>query len=104
MSDRFFGLRTVLEIPNPINSSVFIIASQRPFYGTAVLLERTPHQCVIGSFGSMIEELFGEMGFGFGCLRDEKQTRGVLIDAMDETYRGIIHVEFLAEIVRERVQ
>lgn len=91
--DRLFRLRTVLEVPNAVDSAVSVIARQGSFNRSALLLERTPNECVIGAFGGMVEELTGEMGLRFGRLSNKEQTGGIFVYTMDETDVGIIDID-----------
>ena len=61
VGDSLFGLRTFLEVPYAVDSAVAVIARQGSFNSSALLLERTPDERIIGSLGGMVEELLGEV-------------------------------------------
>ena len=42
--------------------------------------------------GGFVEELFPQRGLGIGGLCHDKQTTGILVDAMDEPHLGIIRI------------
>ena len=92
MSDRLFGLRTLLQIPYAVDRPVSVIPRQRSLDRTAVLCERTPHQRVIRTLGRMIEELLGEVCLCLRRLGDQQQTRCVFVNAMHETDIGIVDI------------
>lgn len=69
------------------------VASDIPYYGSAVFLKISPYKSVVFALGSFIEELQTEMSLGIGCLGYDEQSAGVLIDAVNEYNFGIIHIE-----------
>ena len=69
------------------------VASDIPYDGSAVFLKISPYKSVVFALGSFIEELQTEMSLGIGCLGYDEQSAGVLIDAVNESNFGIIHIE-----------
>ena len=94
VGDRLLGLRTILEVPYAVDGSVTIVASQRSFDGSAVFLERTPNEGIVGPLGGMIEELLGQMRLRFRRLGDEQQSARVFVYAVNQTNIGIIDVDW----------
>ena len=95
MGNGFFCLGTVLEVPYAVEGAVLVVACESSFDGAAVLPESAPDEGVVGAFGRMVEELPCQMGLRFRRLGDEQQTRGVLVDTVDEADGRVVYVNFL---------
>ena len=61
-------------------------------HGTVLLFHLSPHHGDVLALGGLLEELGSERGLGVGCLGDNQQAAGVLVDAVHETEAGVGHV------------
>ena len=59
---------------------------------TFVLREMSPNQRIVASMGIMVKKLLTQMGLGIGCLCHDKQSAGILIDAVDKSDAGVVGV------------
>ena len=102
--DGLFGAGVLLEVPYAIDGTVAVVAGQCAFYGAAVFGKGAPYQCVIGAFGAVVEELLAQMRLGFGCLGYKEQSAGVFVDAVYQSYVGVVDVQLVLELIRQGVQ
>lgn len=92
MRDGLFGLRTLFEIPYAVDRTIPVIAGKRSFDRTALLFERTPDKGIVRTLCRVVEELFGEVGFGFRGLGNEQETGGVFVDTVNEADGRIVDI------------
>lgn len=93
VGDGFLGGGVVLKVPNAIDGAVAGITSESAFHGSAVLLKGAPDKGIVGSAGGVVEELYGQIGLGFGRFGQKEQTAGIFIYSVNKAYVGIVDIE-----------
>lgn len=73
--------------------SVVWIAADVAFYASFFFGEVSPDEGFVASAGVVVEELQSEVAFGFGRFGYDEQSGGVFVDAVDESYFGVVGVE-----------
>ena len=104
MRNRLFRGRIILQIPDPVHRPVSVIARQRTCDGPCILRERSPYKGVVCALRRMLEELPAEIRLRVRSFGYQQQARRILVYPMNQPNIGIIHVKFLAEVVRQSIQ
>ncbi len=69
------------------------VAGYVPYDGAFPLLVKVaPYKGVVFPFGSLVEELLAQRGFGFRGFGYDEQPGGVFVDAVYESYAGVVGV------------
>ena len=68
------------------------VATYIAFYTSCVLRKVTPYQCLIAAVGVVIEELGTQLCLRFWCLGDDKQSTGILVNAVYQSHAGVVGV------------
>lgn len=93
MGDCLFGIGILFGVEDGIACSIAWVSIQCTNNRARLFVERTPDECIIGSFGGVLEELMCQMGFRFGRFCYEEQTTGVFVDTVNESDVGIVDIE-----------
>ena len=72
--------------------AVLRVASYVASYGTFVLCEGAPHQCVVETACGMVEELLAERGLCLWRLRHHQETACVLVYTVHQAHLGVVGI------------
>ena len=69
------------------------IASESARDSAFVVRESAPDEGIVGAARGMVEELECKVGLRLRCFSHKKQSAGVLVNTVDESYIGVVDVE-----------
>lgn len=72
--------------------TVFWISAYVALDTAFVFSDMPPHERIVLALGGLVEELASEVSLGFGCLGNDEEPAGVLVDTVDKSDLRVVEV------------